>query len=93
MPPIQTLHIMNKCPDHPRASRCLAVIAPDDALLLIEDGVLLLSDKQLASHGQVFALQPDVDARGLAPVTDTVRMAGFADMVALSLSAQRVISW
>lgn len=34
---IQTLHIVNKAPDHPRFRRCLAMLAPGDTLLLIED--------------------------------------------------------
>lgn len=93
MTAIRTLHILNKSPDHPRAAQCLAMISPEDGLLLTGSGVLFLSAGVLPSMGKVFALSPDVDARGLGNFAGNASTVGFADMVTLSLQAQRVISW
>lgn len=98
MDTIQTLHILNKSPDHPRAIQCLAMLSPEDALLLTGNGVLLCVSSKLANAGQVFALSTDLEARGLAcpgQSEDSGKgiAVAFADMVSLSLQAQRVISW
>ena len=81
MTAIQTLHILNKSPDHPRATRCLEMVAEEDCLLLIGGGVLLL------------ALTQDLDARGLANLAGNVSAVDYAEMVSLSVQAKRVISW
>ncbi|WP_372998063.1 sulfurtransferase complex subunit TusB [Marinobacter sp.] len=93
MTAIHTLHILNKSPEHPRASRCLATVSPEDALLLTGNGVLLLSTQKKPVTHKVFVLSPDVDARGLGGMTGNAEAVGFAEMVSLSLQAQRVISW
>ncbi|MEC7376061.1 MAG: sulfurtransferase complex subunit TusB [Pseudomonadota bacterium] len=88
-----TLHILNKAPDHSRTRQCLAALAPDDALLLIENGVLLLASGSAPATGQLFALAPDINARGLRAHADQVQSVDYNDMVSLSLAAERVISW
>lgn len=88
-----TLHILNKSPEHPRAAQCLALLSEGDALLLTENGVLLLSAGRLPAAGKVFALSPDVSGRGLGNAVGDATMVEFGDMVSLSLQAQRVISW
>jgi len=93
MTTIRTLHILNKSPDHPRAAQCLAMMSPEDGLLLTGNGVLFLSTRDLPATGNVFALSPDVDARGLGHLAGDASALDFADMVRLSLQAQRVISW
>lgn len=93
MTDIQTLHILNKSPDHPRAIRCFEVLAEKDSLLLTENGVLLLATGNLAGVSRVFALAPDAKARGLGHRECNVAYVDFPEMVALSLQAQRVISW
>lgn len=56
MTDIATLHILNKSPDHPRATQCLASLASNDALLLTENGVLLMATSKLPEHARVLAL-------------------------------------
>jgi len=93
MSSFDTLHILNKSPEHPRAAQCLALLSDKDALLLIENGVLLLSAGSLPAIGKVFALSPDVSARGVGNMVGNATLVGFGDMVSLSLQARRVISW
>ena len=94
MTAIQTLHILNKSPDHPRAARCLDMFSEEDGLLLIGGGVLFLATGKLPVSGKVYALSADVDARGLGELTGSnTTTVDFAEMVELSLQAQRVISW
>ncbi|MAZ04904.1 sulfurtransferase complex subunit TusB [Marinobacter sp. SS8-8] len=93
MSSFNTLHILNKSPQHPRAAQCLALLSEGDALLLTENGVLLLCAGSLPAMGKVFALSPDVSARGIGNTIGDATLVEFGDMVALSLQAQRVISW
>lgn len=93
MTDIQTLHILNKSPDHPRAIRCFEMLAENDSLLLTENGVLCLATGNLPGVSKVFALVPDAKARGLGRLEGNVAYVDFPEMVALSLQAQRIISW
>lgn len=88
-----TLHILNKAPEHPRTAQCLAALAPEDALLLIENGTLLLATQGAPATCQLFALAPDIQARGLRVDTKQMKAVDYSDMVSLSLAAKRVISW
>jgi tRNA 2-thiouridine synthesizing protein B len=89
------LHIVNK--SHRQTSSlasCLRLAQVGHALLLIEDGVYAATPAGAASADlagalarlQVYALAPDLEARGLADkVIDgvkTVDYAGFVDLVA-----------
>jgi len=94
MTAIKTLHILNKGPDHPRAARCLEMISEEDGLLLTGNGVLLLAAESRPGASEVFALSPDIDARGLGEFKgSSAKPVDFAEMVELSLQANRVISW
>lgn len=94
MTDIQTLHILNKSPDHPRAARCVEMMSAEDGLLLTGNGVLLLArGNLLPGASKVFVLIPDVEARGLGDLSGNVSSVDFGEMVTLSLQAQRVISW
>lgn len=96
------LHIINKSPfERSSLDSCLR-IAKSGALLLIEDGVYAVGKgsaaeakiKQAMGGMKVYALGPDVAARGLADrVIDGVTLvdyAGFVDLVAESTNLQ---SW
>jgi tRNA 2-thiouridine synthesizing protein B len=89
------LHIVNK--SHRQTSSlasCLRLARPGQALLLTEDAVYAATGACAAASGiaaatatlKVYALQPDVDARGmagrLAEGVATVDYAGFVDLVA-----------
>lgn len=89
------LHIVNK--SHTQTSSlqsCLRLAQPGAALLLIEDGIYAATVAGAASAGlaealktlKVYALQPDVQARGMAgKLVDGVTpvdYAGFVDLVA-----------
>ena len=89
------LHIVNKSPSQTRTlASCLRLAQAGSAVLLIEDGVYAASKGNAdavdlhAACGrlQVYALQPDCDARGistmLADGITLVDYGGFVDLVA-----------
>ncbi|HEY5763039.1 MAG TPA: sulfurtransferase complex subunit TusB [Rhodocyclaceae bacterium] len=88
------LHIVNKSPHDRPTLQSVARIAQTGAVLLIEDGVYGAtkgnaaagSVTELAKRVKVYALLPDLEARGVADrliegVT-TVDYGGFVDLVA-----------
>lgn len=84
------LHLVNKA----RAlEACLNVAAPDDAILLLEDGVYAAA-AVAAPERALYALEPDVTARGLsarlASQVETVDDDGFVRLVERH---QPVVSW
>jgi tRNA 2-thiouridine synthesizing protein B len=89
------LHIVNKSHTQTNALQtCLRLAKPGHALLLIEDAVYAATAAGADSAGmadalaqlKVYALQPDVEARGMAgKLVDGVTAidyAGFVDLVA-----------
>lgn len=94
------LHIVNQSPGAAPALRaCLARLGEDDSLLLIEDGVYAGAARAesaawLAGR-KVYALEPDMAARGLEPAD---RLAGlvavdYAGFVQLAAAHAQVLSW
>jgi tRNA 2-thiouridine synthesizing protein B len=97
------LHIVNKSPAQTRSlESCLRLAKDGQALLLIEDGVYAATTGLAASCGlaqaakrlKVFALQPDLEARGVAGKliegVATVDYGGFVDLVTEHTASQ---SW
>ena len=89
------LHIVNKSHEQTSALQsCLRLAQPGSALLLIEDAVYAATAWGAATSGivqavhglKVYALQPDLEARGMSgKLIDgvaTVDYAGFVDLVA-----------
>ncbi len=89
------LHIVNKSHTQTNSlASCLRLAKPGDALLLTEDAVYAATHAGGAASGmgaalaqlKVYALQPDVDARGMAGKllerVTAVDYAGFVDLVA-----------
>ncbi|WP_339780419.1 sulfurtransferase complex subunit TusB [uncultured Marinobacter sp.] len=95
MTPIHTLHILNKAPGHPRSVACMGALKPGDALLLTENAVLALAIQgNTAASIRVYALAPDVAARGLGQRPGgAAALVDFPAMVDLTAQAQNVISW
>ena len=84
-----TLHLVNK----PVAwEGCHPLLDAEDAVLLIEDGVYLA--QQALSGATLYALEPDIRARGLSQLIHTnIRPASFDDFVDLVESCERVVTW
>ncbi|MEO8081579.1 MAG: sulfurtransferase complex subunit TusB [Caldimonas sp.] len=89
------LHIVNKSHSQTRMlESCLRLARDGQALLLIEDGVYAATRAGASSAGlaeatsrlKVYALQPDLEARGMAGSViegiTTVGYDGFVDLVA-----------
>lgn len=89
------LHIVNKSPAQTTSlASCLRLAQDGHTLLLIEDGVYAATTGMAAASGiaaaakrlKVVALQPDLEARGVAgrliDGVATVDYAGFVDLVA-----------
>lgn len=90
---IHTLHILNKTPDHPRFNECLAMAGPDDAVVLTESGVTGARSANQINVKTVFAIRPDLQARGLPTEISQVHVLDYGELVDLTIQAKRVISW
>ncbi|MDA8095182.1 MAG: sulfurtransferase complex subunit TusB [Betaproteobacteria bacterium] len=97
------LHIVNKSPYQTRnLESCLRLAKAGSAILLIEDGVYAATRDNIAAAGikaaigsvSVYALSPDVEARGVNNLLlDGVKLVdygGFVDLVAEHANTQ---SW
>ena len=89
------LHIVNKSPNETSSlASCLRLAQDGSALLLTEDAVYAATKAGAAGSGiaeaakrlKVYALQPDLEARGMAASVaegvTTVDYGGFVDLVA-----------
>ena len=96
------LHTINKSPfEKNLLSSCLKVIDDDSVILLIEDGVIGATENNqsallvsLRSEGRVFALQNDLEARGLSSkALDDVKLVDYKDFVNLVIEHGTPVSW
>lgn len=98
------LHTVNKSPFERNAlDSCLRHALKGSAILFIEDGVYALvqgaeyTDKveQAASRFSLYALEPDLEARGIPPerLIDGVQLVDYHGFVELAVSHDRVQSW
>jgi tRNA 2-thiouridine synthesizing protein B len=97
------LHIVNKSPlQTSTLATCLRMAQAGDALLLIEDGVYAAtagSATEAAMQAacatlKVYALQPDMDARGVTPrLLAGVTLVDYAGFVDLSVEHNTSHSW
>jgi len=96
------LHMVNKSPfSNCALESCLRFVGDGDVLLLIEDGVYAatagtvksdLVESALRNKLAVYALQADVEARGLDKMIEGVQLASYDDFVAL-LEVHNCHSW
>jgi len=97
------LHIVNKSPFQTRTlDTCLRMAKPGNALLLIEDGIYAATVgsateervRQACATLKVYALQPDMDARGVtAKLIDGVTLVDYAGFVDLTVEHSTSHSW
>lgn len=95
------LHTVNKSPfSHTALAECLRFCDADAAVLLIEDGVYAaLADSRWsgeldASPARIYALAPDVIARGLdGRVAGHITLVDYAGFVQLCCAHSTVQSW
>ncbi|MBH32711.1 MAG: sulfurtransferase complex subunit TusB [Gammaproteobacteria bacterium] len=98
------LHTINKSPfENNSLESCLSLLAPDSSILFIEDAVIAaMQNTRFSSLVQskleafkVYALQPDLDARGLdgEKVISGIEVIGYDDFVDLAVSHKSVQSW
>ena len=98
------LHTINKSPFEINSlESCLSLLAPESSVLFIEDAVIaamqntkfssLVEDKLKAF--KIYALQPDLDARGLdgGKVINGIEVIGYNDFVDLAVSHKSVQAW
>ena len=86
-----TLHLVQKAAAW---EDCEPLLAPGDAVLLIEDGVYAAPNLSRQADVPSHALAPDVRARGLLQrLPHNMRLASFADFVALVAAHERVVTW
>lgn len=88
-----TLHLINRtC----AFASCQALLSEQDALLLIEDAVLLLAEQGTVfkeNQHRLYFLKADLDARGLSLSSKGVAIIDYDQMVELTLKFDKTISW
>lgn len=97
------LHTVNKSPFRSTSLQtCTGYAQSGDAILLIEDGVYAAikgTDVEFMFSGldnvNVYALAPDVQARGLAEdkLIESVELVGYDKFVELAAANDKVQSW
>ena len=97
------LHIINKSPFEKNSLQsCISCAKDGSAILLIEDGVYgVLNNSAVAedvknamSSKTVYALEADVQARGIADkVLDGVQLIDYNGFVDLSVENDKIQSW
>ncbi len=97
------LHIVNKSPFQTSTLKsCLAMAQPGSAVLLIEDGVygattgsaIEAEIRQASTAIKFYALQPDMDARGVTPkLMDGITLVDYSGFVDLTVEYSTSHSW
>ncbi|TLU81675.1 MAG: sulfurtransferase complex subunit TusB [Chlorobium sp.] len=95
------LHTINKSPFEKNTfETCIRFVLPGDPLLFIEDGVYAVQSgnrfspaiKRVLETNPVFALGPDLDARGITALSEGVESVDYDGFVAL-VEEHQVNSW
>ena len=97
------LHLVNRSPAGSSAlARCVAVLGPDDALLLIENGVYAALRQgagaavlSAVTGARLFVLEPHLAERGLSErsLQPEFRRVGFDGFVELTVACDVIVSW
>ncbi len=98
------LHTVNKSPYSSDSLKvCQGYMQSGDAVLLIEDGVYGAMAggsseamvKEIAANAKVYALAPDLKARGIVSekLIDGIEVVGFDGFVSLAAEHDKVQNW
>ena len=96
------LHTVNKSSfERNSLQSCLNAIDGTSVILLIEDGVISAAKNNnssmiadLAAQGRVYALQGDVEARGIsAKLADNIKLVDYSGFVDLVVEHGTAVSW
>jgi len=96
------LHTVNKSSfERNSLQSCLNTIDDSSVILFIEDGVINAANNantsmiaDLAASGRVFALQGDVDARGISSkLADNIKLVDYSGFVDLVVEHGTPVSW
>lgn len=96
------LHTVNKSSfERNSLQSCLNTIDDSSVILFIEDGVINAANNantsmiaDLAASGRVFALQGDVDARGISSkLADNIKLVDYSGFVDLVVEHGTAVSW
>lgn len=96
------LHTVNKSSfERNSLQSCLNTIDDNSVILLIEDGVISATNNtktsmlaNLAQQGRVYALQGDIEARGISSkVADNIQLVDYAGFVDLVVEHGTAVSW
>jgi tRNA 2-thiouridine synthesizing protein B len=96
------LHTVNKSSfERNSLQSCINNIDNNSAILLIEDGVISATKNanspmiaDLAMQGRIYALQGDVEARGISSkVADNIKLVDYAGFVDLVVEHGTTVSW
>ena len=101
---MSVLHIVNKSPyDRNSLDTCLRLARPGSAILLIEDGIYAVQEnssaaanvKQAMENLPIYALQPDLQARGVgeASMLDGITLLDYDGFVKLTTEYDNLQSW
>jgi len=102
---MSVLHIINKSPnDRNSLDSCLRLALGGSGILLIEDGVYATRknssaatrvQEALEKNHTVYALQPDLQARGMSPesVIEGVELVDYDGFVKLTTEYDKTQSW
>ena len=101
---MSVLHIVNKSPfERNSLDTCLRLSRADSAILLIEDGIYAatagsaVADKlrQALGNHRIYALQPDLDARGISRdnTLHGIELVDYDGFVTLTTEYDQVQSW
>ncbi|MFZ4524807.1 MAG: sulfurtransferase complex subunit TusB [Chlorobium sp.] len=95
------LHTINKSPfENNTFEICIRFLLPGDPVLFIEDGVYAVQAgnkfspaiERVLQTNPVFALKPDLDARGIGTTTEGVECVDYEGFVGL-VEEHQVNSW
>ncbi|WP_394174422.1 sulfurtransferase complex subunit TusB [Thalassotalea litorea] len=81
---------------HNKLRQCVQTLMADDSIILIDDGVYNIHHPDMMPFLQkqkVYALQEHIQARGLTPVSDSIKLCQYDDFVALTIDSDKVITW